>query len=896
MTIWIKRILQFRWLILASMLTVTMFTASQLPKLEIEISMQSLSLESDPDRAFLTDTQSTFGSQNATAVYLSGDRLLEPQVLEAILASISQLESSPHVLRTESLFSALHIYANDGDFVVEPLIPEIPQTKAQTQQIIDNSLKNPFTRQNLLSTDARSMAIYVYITDTDLSGKTSADITAHIEHSIAPLRAHLDAVFQIGDHYLRDSVNRSIRSDQDKILLLAGTILIVALFFTLHKFAAVLAPLLTSGLSIVWTLGWMAHFGIPLTVMTAIVPVLLLIIGSTEDIHLISEYLHGAKQGYSRQRALIYMAKRVGLAILLTFATSFIGFIAIAATPVGVVQEFGTVTAVALAINFLITYTLIPIYLYYAGKHCMVADTKTLQQTNRRRSSFKRAVVATVIHSRWLVVVVVLIATIFFINGARQLQVNNSLLDYFPDDDPVKVRSQVLSDNLAGIEIASIVVDGHIQGAFEKVHYLEQIKAIQDFISQHPDLDLSISIVDYLSLLYSGLNDTGDIELPEEDDVIETLLAIASPDSLVPLITEDNSKANIIVRHNLSSSRDLRHALDDIERFIAHSVDSDLDVRIIGDSILNNNAVDFIAKGQIESLLLVILAIFAVVSVLFGGLKAGFVALIPNLFPLVVLFGVMGYLGISLDTGTAMIAAIALGVSIDHTMHFLLRYNNMLQLDGDPQRALYRTIAFELTPVTAATLALASGLGALMLASFNPIIYFGFLSALVMLLAYFANFFITPILIRHINMSSLWDFLSVPIRKELVAASPLFKDMSNGQVRRTIKSGEIRSYETGDTILHQHTDDRSLFVLISGCVELSSFCQSRTPRIESTVGQTFCVIDALGNRTGCTQVRALEPVTVLKLNWQQIEKTAKQHPSIGHLLYRNLASLIVSKT
>ena len=238
--------------------------------------------------------------------------------------------------------------------------------------------------------------------------------------------------------------------------MLLGTLVV-----TLRRPNGAIIPLLTAGLSVLWTLGLMAALAIPLNMMTAIVPVLLIIIGSTEDIHLISEYYEGTLAGKRRRTAVRYMARRMGLAVFLTFLTSYLGFLAIAVNPIDVLREFGLVASTGLAFNFLITACLVPVYLRYLGDRRPPGGY-------RRPGSLRNRIVALVSHlvitRKPLIAVTTLVVALVAAYGALSLRLDNSLLNYFDPDSPVRQRTQTLHENLSGIKTFSIVVDGRPGG------------------------------------------------------------------------------------------------------------------------------------------------------------------------------------------------------------------------------------------------------------------------------------------------------------------------------------------------------------------------------------------------------------------------------------------------
>ncbi|MEN8166414.1 MAG: cyclic nucleotide-binding domain-containing protein, partial [Pseudomonadota bacterium] len=221
-----------------------------------------------------------------------------------------------------------------------------------------------------------------------------------------------------------------------------------------------------------------------------------------------------------------------------------------------------------------------------------------------------------------------------------------------------------------------------------------------------------------------------------------------------------------------------------------------------------------------KSLGLMLLVIFVVISLLFLNMKAGLLAIVPNLLPVVMLFGVMGFAGIPLDSGTSMIAAIALGICVDNTMHFMVRYNRELARRKDATRAIEATMRAEAMPITTATIALSLGLGVLIFSSFTPIACFGLLSSMVILLAYYANFFVTPILLSATRLTSLWDLLSIDLRRELINNCGLFQGMQPRQVKRVILMSEVRAYQAGETVMRRGEDGKELFVLLEGSGEI----------------------------------------------------------------------------
>ncbi|MES9907493.1 MAG: MMPL family transporter [Candidatus Thiodiazotropha sp.] len=213
------------------------------------------------------------------------------------------------------------------------------------------------------------------------------------------------------------------------------------------------------------------------------------------------------------------------------------------------------------------------------------------------------------------------------------------------------------------------------------------------------------------------------------------------------MVAEDFSRTAITVRHGIAASEEVHRALVELKAFLDEQIDPVLNVSLAGSTISSYEAHQIMSQSMLTSLVLMLAAILAVVSLLFSSYKAGLVATVANGFPIVLLFGVMGCCGIEVDAATSMIAVIALGICIDHTMHFMVCYRSALNVRRNPVWAVRCAMKHKIIPITTASLVLFLGLGVLVLSGFEPIARFGMLSALVIVAACFSNLVILPALL-----------------------------------------------------------------------------------------------------------------------------------------------------
>ena len=287
------------WALLLIVVVITIAAASQLNRLKFNISAQSMMIEGGADVEFYRKTLDTFGSEDITVLFLSDPGLFETDNLASIKKAINGIENLPFVSRTESLYSINHIETVDDNIQLSPYLEKIPATPEAAGSVTKSALENAFIADNLLSPSGNSMAINIYFEAGAGANDPEFDelATRQLDRLIAPLDEKLETAYQVGSSYIRSAISEKITQDQKTVLPIALLVLLVTLGLTLRRLSGVIIPLLTAGLSVIWTLGLMAAIDMPINVMTSIVPALLVIIGSTEDIHLLSEYLVGISKG-----------------------------------------------------------------------------------------------------------------------------------------------------------------------------------------------------------------------------------------------------------------------------------------------------------------------------------------------------------------------------------------------------------------------------------------------------------------------------------------------------------------------------------------------------------------------------------------------------------------------
>ena len=899
------RILQlsakYPWQILIMLIILTAVAATRLPYLKVQVAAESMAVEGDPAWIAQQNNLKKFKDSAVTVVLFRDAHLFTAQKLKIIQSIADDLSTIKDVSSQTSLFTTANIQLQDENVLTQPYLEKIPSSQQALDVILRQANLNPLVAGNLINASGAALAINLNLKSANNDPAFDHRVSDSIERIIAPHRAQFDSISQIGATSIRDAISKKIRQDQLRIMPWSILVLFLALALGIRQVGGAFIPLFTAGISIIWTLAAMAFLDIPLGVMTSIVPALLVIIGSTEDVHLIAEYKAKRQSGMSVPLALEATSRATGMALLLTFVTTWFGFISIYFNEIKVLQEFGLVASSALLINFIITILSVPAILKITSRERPDKKTRTAAEIN----AFQRIAVTvfrlSIRHARMTVLLFVM-ASLLALYGATRIKVNDNPLGYFDRKADIVKNTRQMHQQLAGIRTFYILLETGIEDTFLKVRYLQEIEKIQQYLSSSKKVDKTISLADFIKVIHLVMEEDqvqsiDQLYLPDDDSLVREYMLFIKHDLVSSYVNDSYDSARIIVRHDIQDSSDLQQLIDELKQYIQANIDPALQVQIAGSSVVSANAANYMATGQLKSSLLMAVVIIAVVAILFVNWKAGVIALIPNLFPVIVLFGVMGFGSIELDTGTVMVAVIALGICVDDTVHFMTRYHHNTRNRTDTDVALEETVLQEAVPVITTSLALIAGFLTFSLSSFIPIANFGLLSALVILMALLTTFIITPLLLSWVELVTMWDMLSLKLQARVVNDCPLFKGFSPWQIKQSILASEVKYFKAGASIIEQGSTGDEMYVILEGAasVKIAQNNGSVTTVNTMSEGDLFGEIALVSKIPRTASVIAAKDCRLLTIRWESIERFSRLQSRVASKLFKNLASIVGSR-
>ncbi len=883
---------------LAFLVAISLIAALGIPRLIVDTGFDRLVPKDDADRQAYLRVSREFGSDHRSFVYVRDPQLWTPAKLQALERLHDELRQLPFVERVDDLFTLRTVRSVDGRMTARPLLDAAPLDAQGAERARREALEDPIAARNLISADGNAIALGISIRER-AGGISEREVHETLEKVLAPARTQFVSLAQVGPPRIDAEIREGLIHDL-RVLVPASALLLALTVFAFYRsvFAAVM-PLLVASISLLWTFGMMGLFGIPISILTAMLPSLVVVIGATEIMRMISGYYGGLQEARAqgavpdRARATQFMLRNLGAPAVLTVLTTALGFASNAFAGIAIIRDFGLATAFAILANGLITVLLVP--MLYSAFGPLKGGLPAFASSGGFSAVAARAF--GVMRHRLALMALALAAVlcVIFVQQASSLYVTNEPLTFFRPERPLVQEAQRMQQELAGIKIFYIALQSNTEGAFRDPVNVQRLAEIQAFIAKQKIFDRSLSLADVVSQAnqQAGGGRPEAYRVPPTRKLVAEYLLLHPPRELEPYVSHDYRRANIVVRHNVRDSSTLNHHIRELRQVVGHFAGPDMTTAVVGENLMINAAADRLLEGQAAALLGLLAVVFVVMSLMFTSAKGGIIALVPSVVPILMIVGVMRILEIPLNAGTAMVAVIAIGIAIDGTIHLFSRYSELCRSTSNYDEAVIETVKDEAAPVIAVSLALALGFGVLLLSDFTLIAQFGALAAATMLFSIFANLLITPLVMSRIRLVGLYEILAMSKQRAALEGSALFQGMTGYQIRKTILISELREHADGDRLIEQGAVGSSMYLVVSGRLEVVRHDDGRE-RLIATLGpgDVFGEIGFVRATQRTADVRARGPVSVLIFDHERLEKDLVFFPHIMAKLNFNISGIL----
>lgn len=892
-------------LVVAGDLAITLVLGLFAVRIGIESGVETVIPANDPAIAEYEEVRRTFGSDDVAVVGVVAEDVLAPATLEKIARLTAALERLPGVSEAVSLANAIDPAADV--LAPPPLLANLPPTRADVEALRLRLGEVPLYARNLVSPDFRGAAINVFFEDLSYADYVAKDldgkIAAILDAERGPERLH----FTGGAHVTRAAIE-TLRADLHRFTPIAALLVVVALWLSFRSVRGVVLPLASVAIAVVWTLGIMVLAGKSLHLGTFVLPPMLLVVGSSYAVHVMARYFELLDRQVE-PRALVFEAfRRVWLPLGLSALTTAIGFAALTVSPIPAIFDLGLFAVVGVAALLVCSLTLLP-----AALACLPPERRT-ERSGKLSPAIERVLATLAAKSfgrqREVFAISLIVSGVAIIAGAF-VRVDSNFLAYFRAAAPVRADFDAINREVVGSNVFYLVIEGEERDLLRRWEVLKLVDGLQQFVDGLPGVASTLSVVDYLELFERGLNASeGDVVLDEEGNPIEggtakpfwedpkslpPLFEIlnANPDVFRAVVTPDYARGNVLVRARVAGSHEIEKILGAIREYVRGHFPPTVRVRPTGTLVLVSGTASDIVRGQAQSLALALAIIFLVFSAMFLSWRIGFLAMLPNVLPITVFFGVMGAAGVDLNLGTSLIAAIALGISVDSTIHYMARLNREVRGETDQRVVLERTLRAVGAPILYTTATLFAGFLIFAFSGFVPIQQFGLLSAMTLGVSLATNLVLLPALLSTTRVITLWDLVSVRVGEDPARTIPLFAELRPSQTRIVVLMGQLRRFEPGDAIVRRGEHGDAMYVVLAGRAEiLVGEGGSRRKLNEVVRGDVFGEMGLVRGAERTADVVAVDRVEVLAVDERFLERVRARYPRIAAQVFLNLTRIL----
>ncbi len=902
-----RALVRYRAAVLGLAALVTLLLGTRAAHVRVEGGLENLLPAGDPEVAYYAEVRQVFGSDDVGVVGVRADDVLAPATLEKIARVTDALARIEGVERVLSLTNAVDPAADV--FAPPRLLPHIPPSAEEIAALRQKLATTPLYRRNLVAEDFRGAAINVFFKPLTDAQYADLGIDARIAAVLAAAGGP-ERFYYTGAAHVKQAAVTLMRRDLGRFTPWALGVVVLVLGLSFRTKRGVLLPLLAVLVALLWTLGILVLAGRAITIGTFVLPPLLLVVGSSYAIHVMARYYEQVDAGVARTELVVRAFERVGLPLTISALITAIGFGALMVNRIPAIWELGCFAVVGVLCLLVTCLLVLP-----AALASLPAERRGPRSGPRAVVRWLAALGRVVYGSRRAVFATAGAVACLALLGAWRIRVDADFLQAFSPRSEVRQANEIINREIVGSNPFYIVVEGEEPGLLRRWEVLKAIRDLERFVETLPGITSSISLVDYLELLESGLSRAGAGDLVVDDQGrlvpaptppsfwedprgLEPLLAMvsASPATFRAVVTPDFRRANILVRTSLSGSRQIEETLARIRAYIAEHFPARIPVRLTGSLVLLTGTTSDIVAGQIESLALALGTIFAVMALMFLSVKIGAVAILPNVLPIVIFFGVMGWLGIQLNFGTSLIAAISLGLAVDATVHYMARFNLELKGETDQLAAIRRALETVGVPIVFTTAALCLGFLVFALSSFVPIQDFGVLAGVTMAASLGTNLVVLPALLATTKIITLWDLLTVKLGRDPTRTIPLFAGLRPSQARVVVLMGKVRRFAPGETIIRQGEPSDAMHMIIDGTAEVWLRDGDVRRRIaEHHRGDVIGEMGLVRRGLRSADVIAADEVEVLTVDETFLRRIQRRYPRIALRVFLNLTRILADR-
>jgi predicted RND superfamily exporter protein len=719
-----QNIIRFKWVIIGSVLGLTLFFGYQIKNITINSDILSTLPDDDPAGHLYKSIGAQYGGNDIGMIVLETADVFETDVLQHIRQITDSLKITAGMSTVTSITDILDIKSSEWGIEIGKLVDEydLPDEQSELDSLRNYVFSKEMYKGTIVSEDGTAAVIlFTLLPDVDRQ-EIATNIKAIIESLNLP-----ENIYYGGLPFMLNDITELLLSDMLWLIPISFIIIALILLFSFKSLHGMLLPLLTAGITVIWTLGIMALTGIEITINTNFIPVILLAIGSAYTIHVLNSINQNV--GKDRKQALVNAMTYTMIPVILAAVTTAIGFVSfIFGAYLNMIKEFGICSAIGILIALLLSIFFVPAFISALSMYKKKPSADKAEK-NRLLTRIVLQPLIIILHKHpkivltvWSLLLLLSIGGIFFIRTSV------NITEYFKTDNPIRVAEDVMQKKFGG----SLPVFVEFEGDIQDPEVLKMMIRTEEFMREDPNISSAQSVADLVELMNDAMGE-GE-KIPDERAKVEQLwFLLDGQDVMQQMVSDDLDKGIIQSKFATIETKEIETFTNKMYQFIEENPNDRYKINFTGIPPLYVKLNDSLVKSQYSSLIIAIIMVLLIIAMIMRSFSKGVYAIIPIVATVLLLLGFMGFTGIPLDIATVLVGSIALGIGIDYSIHVITGFNVHMNNHGNAEKAIESTILTKGKAVIINVASVAAGFMVLYFAQILPIRNFGLLIAISMI-------------------------------------------------------------------------------------------------------------------------------------------------------------------
>ncbi len=686
-----------------------------------------------------------FGEKQIVLIGVESDSIYTTSTLKKITDLTEAVKSVKYILpdQVTSIATVNQINDRDWGLDISTFLDTLPTTSQALIKFREDVENNPLIHGKLISKNGHLALIIANVGEGYNQGELYHKIVDIVSEYEGP-----EKIYLTGEPILLEDLDKGMFSDINTLVPLSLGLILFGFFFAFRTVKGVVLPFSVVVVSIIWTMGAMGYLGLPLTVVSNALPIIMVAVASSYGIHFMHVYYEKIENGGSIKAVVRDTIDKVGSPILITGLTSALGSASLLVFNIKAMREFGIIAAIGILSATLLTLLFIPAVL------SLSKTEKSYLNKTQYIIPFLRRLTTFALTRKTLLIITYVFLLLLSIWGTSQIRVGADFISFFPEDAPSRLTAEVFNDQLNGIRVLDIMIDGQTENQLKDPILFQQISQFQQYLENQEGVGTTHAYTNVVQEIYDTFAEKDKrISLQQPNAIAQYLLLYemgTEVGELYNLVDDKYQRAKIQVflttsepDHHTQLSEQIQQ---DFPRFFP---DNSAHVSLGGDVMLWVAIIKWIVKGKLQNILLTILFTLGFCTFVFNSWRKGLLALLPISISLLMVFGVMGFLDIRLEISTALFTSMIVGIGIDFAIHYLSRYYDYHSSSISVAEANLQTVATTGKAIWFDVLSNMVGFSVLILSGFLPVRNSGYLIAFAMMLIFLNTILLYPLVLRR---------------------------------------------------------------------------------------------------------------------------------------------------